>query len=214
MISKIKDWCALNLDKCTIFSLLIFLSFIGCHRVTNLNASKSNLAGPTMIHLKYFGLVDCSDDPTTMWQKRVTIDDQKFYLELNYPKHADKKSLLLMNQPSLEALEDIVRKSRKSLKRNFKKNGIVHEFIVSKFEKFKHEDYEFYEIDQKQSSHKNEVILLDAIELSQVGIFLVDSENHLCLNYRLPKKDNTAQNELFVKYNRDFELKEISYDKY
>ncbi len=167
-----------------------------------------------MIHLKYFGLVDCSDDPTTMWQKRVTIDDQKFYLELNYPKHADKKSLLLMNEPTLEALEDIIRKSRKALKRNFKQSGITLEFIENKFERFKQEDYEFYEIEPNQSSKKNEIVLLKAIELSHVGIFLVDSENHLCLTYRLPKKDNTANNELFVKYNRDFELKEISYDKY
>jgi len=190
---------------------LIVTTLLGCQRNKKLNTVERSNGGPEMIYLKHFGDMDCSDDPTTMWQKFVTINNQKFPLELNYPIHSNKKSLFLKNESTLEELEDIIEKSRKDLFRDYNKKGITKEFIATQLEGFEKEDYEFHKIDNKQKQKKKEIALLNTIKLRRVGIFLVDSENHLVLSYYIPNKvDYLSKGLLVIKYNKKFKLSGIT----
>jgi len=187
--------------------LLIVSTIFGCHRNEILNTDTRVGRGPEMITLKHFGLMDCSDDPTTIWQKFATINDQKFPLELNYPRHAKKKSLFLKNECTLDSLETIIQKSSKELIRDYNNKGTTRTYIELHLEGFEKEDYDFHKIDDIQNQDKNETIVLNKIVLRRVGIFLVDSINHVVLTYGILNKELYFSTEqLVMKYDKKYDL--------
>ena len=191
--------------------LFVVIIIFGCQRNKNIESNSELKSGPEIINLKYFGDIDTSDDPTTMWQKYATINKQKVRLELNYPKHSDKKSLFLKNKASLDNLEDVLQKARKELRSDFDKKGITCEYIGDQLKGFKTEDYKFHKIKHDRNFDKNEKKLFNSIKLLRVGIFLVNTEHHITLSYTIPKKETYISNELLVvTYNKNFNFVEIT----
>jgi len=199
----------IKMKKLTLFFILI--CSIGCHRSNQLNSGEGLSMNSNMIHLKYFGNVDSSNDQTTIWQKQVDFDGQKVRMDLNFPDDSNKKSLLLGSKTTLDKLEKVVQNSRVALNQDYKNQGFTKDFIVMHLEWLQKEDYEFLKIDHQLSKDKKETGLLKSTELRRIGIFLDDFENHIILDYAISKNGLAITNDLLVlKYNKNYQLTGIT----
>lgn len=191
-----------------IFSILLAaIIFFGCQRKLNMEPYTEVNSDPKIITLKHFGKMDTSDDPTTIWQNYTTINNQKVVLELHYPVHSDKKSLFLGNKASLDNLENILQESRKEINRDFKRKGISYAFINDRLKDFEKEDYAFHELAYEGNNRKNAQNLFKKMKIRDIDIFLVHSEDHIILSYKIPKRGSYISREsLVVRYNKDFKL--------